>query len=107
MHDPIREHARTLASRMDPGDDRQQATARLLDYYQHAAALADALLTRHARSASPAGTTPAAVPVLASREQALAWARAERTATTGWRMSAAPRSTCCAVISARPQDGSS
>ena len=79
MHNPIREHARTLASRMDPGDDRQQATARLLDYYQHAAARADALLTRHARSASPAGTTPAAVPVLASREQALAWARAERT----------------------------
>jgi tetratricopeptide (TPR) repeat protein/transcriptional regulator with XRE-family HTH domain len=81
MHDLIREHARTLASRLDSLDDRQQATGRLLDYYQHAAARADALLTRHARSAaaSPAGTAPAAVPVLASREQALAWARAERT----------------------------
>jgi tetratricopeptide (TPR) repeat protein/transcriptional regulator with XRE-family HTH domain len=81
MHDLIREHARTLASRLDSLDDRQQATGRLLDYYQHAAARADALLTRHARSAaaSPAGTAPAAGPVLASREQALAWARAERT----------------------------
>jgi tetratricopeptide (TPR) repeat protein/transcriptional regulator with XRE-family HTH domain len=81
MHDLIREHARTLASRLDSLDDRQQATGRLLDYYQHAAARADALLTRHARSAaaSPAGIVPAAVPVLASREQALAWARAERT----------------------------
>ena len=81
MHDLIREHARTLASRLDPADDRQQATGRLLDYYQHAAARAQALLARHARGAAapPAGTVPAAVPVLASREQALAWARAERT----------------------------
>ena len=81
MHDLIREHARTLASRLDPADDRQQATGRLLDYYQHTAARADALLTRHARGAAApaAGTAPAAVPVLASREQALAWARAERT----------------------------
>ncbi len=81
MHDLIREHARALAGRLDPGDDREQATRRLLDYYQHAATRADALLARHARgaAASPAGTTPAAVPVLASREQALAWARAERT----------------------------
>ena len=81
MHDLIREHARTLASRLDSLDDRQQATGRLLDYYQHAAARARALLTRQARGAAApaAGTAPAAVPVLASREQALAWARAERT----------------------------
>jgi tetratricopeptide (TPR) repeat protein/transcriptional regulator with XRE-family HTH domain len=81
MHDLIREHARTLASRLDPGDDRLQATGRLLDYYQHAAARADALLTRQARGvpAPSAGAAPADVPVLAGREQALAWARAERT----------------------------
>ena len=81
MHDLIREHARTLASRLDPRDDREQATGRLLDYYQHAAARAQDLLARQARAAAApaAGTVPAAVPVLASREQALAWARAERT----------------------------
>ena len=80
LHDLIREHARALAGRLDPEGDRDQATARLLDYYQRAATLADALLGRRA-SAIPvpaAGPTPAAVPALADREQALAWARAER-----------------------------
>jgi tetratricopeptide (TPR) repeat protein/transcriptional regulator with XRE-family HTH domain len=81
MHDLIREHARALAGRLDPGDDRERAAGLLLDYYQHAAARADALLARQARSTSApaASTVPAAVPVLAGREQALAWARAERT----------------------------
>ena len=80
MHDLIREHARALAGRLDPDDDREQATAQLLDYYQDAAARAEALLADIARTAPApaAGTTPAAVPVLAGREQALAWARAER-----------------------------
>jgi tetratricopeptide (TPR) repeat protein/transcriptional regulator with XRE-family HTH domain len=80
MHDLIREHARALAGQVDPERDRDQAAARLLDYYQHAAALADAQLARQARpvSAPAAGTTPAAVPALADGEQALAWARAER-----------------------------
>ena len=80
MHDLIREHARALADRLDPDRDRDGATTRLLDYYQHAAARADALITRQARPAlAPAdGAIPAAVPALADREQALAWARAER-----------------------------
>ena len=80
LHDLIREHARALAGRLDSDGDRDQAIARLLDYYQHAAARADALIARQARP-GPAladGTIPAAVPVLADREQALAWARAER-----------------------------
>ena len=80
MHDLIREHARALAGRVDPDGERNQATARLLDYYQHAGALAEALLARQARTTpAPAGSPiPAAVPALADREQALAWARAER-----------------------------
>src|SRR5260370_9474877 len=77
MHDLIREHARALASRLDPGDDREQATGRLLDYYQHAAARAQALLARGVPAPAP-GTPPAAVPVLAGREQPLPLARAER-----------------------------
>ncbi len=52
----------------------------MLDYYQHTAARADALIARRARPA-PAladGAIPAAVPALAGREPAVAWARAER-----------------------------
>ena len=80
MHDLIRAHARALAGRLDPDRDRDQATGRLLDYYQHTAARADALITRQTRPgpAPATGAVPAAVPGLASREQALAWARAER-----------------------------
>ncbi len=80
MHDLIREHARALSRRLDPDDDREQATGRLLDYYQHAAARADALLARQDRPfAAPAASTPPdTFPVLAGREEALAWARAER-----------------------------
>jgi tetratricopeptide (TPR) repeat protein/transcriptional regulator with XRE-family HTH domain len=80
LHDLIREHARALADRVDQDRDRDGAIARLLDYYSYTAARADALITRQARpvGAPEDGTVPAAVPVLADREQALAWARAER-----------------------------
>jgi class 3 adenylate cyclase/tetratricopeptide (TPR) repeat protein len=80
LHDLIREHARALAERLDPDGDRDQATARLLDYYEHASARADALLALQACSspAPAARITSAAVPALADRDQALAWAQAER-----------------------------
>jgi len=80
LHDLIREHARALAGRLDADRDRDSATARLLDYYQHTATRADALIARQARPApaSADGAIPAAAPALADREQALAWARAER-----------------------------
>jgi tetratricopeptide (TPR) repeat protein/transcriptional regulator with XRE-family HTH domain len=84
MHDLIREHARTLAGRFDPADDREQATARLLDYYEHTAAAADAFISHQGNTTLAAAdgtmpaTMPAAVPALAGLEQALAWARAER-----------------------------
>jgi tetratricopeptide (TPR) repeat protein/transcriptional regulator with XRE-family HTH domain len=81
LHDLIREHARNLGDRLDPGDDRDAATDRLLDYYQHTATRANGLIARLPRPASPAaaGPAPGPGPDLASREQALAWARAERT----------------------------
>ena len=80
LHDLIREHARALAGREDPAPDRDRATTRLLDYYQHTAALADSLLTRQVRTgpAAAACARPADFPALAGQEQALAWARAER-----------------------------
>jgi tetratricopeptide (TPR) repeat protein/transcriptional regulator with XRE-family HTH domain len=84
-HDLIREHARSLAGRVDLGADRDAATARLLDYYQQAAAVADARINRRTRP-GPAPATgmpnrgkPAGVPALANQEQALAWSRSERT----------------------------
>ena len=80
MHDLIREHARALAGRVDPDRDRELATARLLDCYQHAAARAEALIARQTRPgpAAAQGAVPAVVPGLADGQQALAWARAER-----------------------------
>jgi tetratricopeptide (TPR) repeat protein/transcriptional regulator with XRE-family HTH domain len=78
LHDLLREHARSLAGRLDPDGDRDGAISRLLDHYQYAAARADALLARQTRPVSADGAVPAAVPALAGREQALAWARAER-----------------------------
>jgi tetratricopeptide (TPR) repeat protein/transcriptional regulator with XRE-family HTH domain len=80
MHDLIREHARALADRLDPDRDRQRASAGLLDYYQHTAARADALIARQTRPGPAAadGAIPTAVPDLAGSEQALAWARTER-----------------------------
>jgi len=79
MHDLIREHARALAGRAD-SDDREQATGRLLDYYQHTAARADPMLARQAgsRPVPAVRVIPAAVPPLADPREALAWARAER-----------------------------
>jgi class 3 adenylate cyclase/tetratricopeptide (TPR) repeat protein len=73
MHDLIREHARALAGRLDPDRDRDAAIARLLDYYQHVVGL-----IRQARTVPVADTIPAAVPVLADRDRAMDWIRAER-----------------------------
>jgi tetratricopeptide (TPR) repeat protein len=79
MHDLIRRYVRDRAT-ADPVLDRVQALDRLLDYYQHTAALAEARLAHRART-SPAPALPAppaALPALAGADQALAWARAER-----------------------------
>ena len=76
LHDLIREHARALARRLDPDSDREQAITRLLDYYQHTAAHAEARLARQIRPGPPP-TAPAA-PELDDEGQALAWARGER-----------------------------
>jgi len=79
LHDLIREYARTLTTRYDPADDRDQATRQLLDYYQHTAEAADRHLIRYTRPRSAAVTTaPAAAPSLPGRAAALAWMRTER-----------------------------
>jgi len=118
LHDLIREHARALADRLDPDGDRDGATTRLLDYYQHTAARADALIARQARP-GPArvdGAVSAAVPALAGQEQALAWARAERASllacldhatgpasTPGSSLSPPPSPGCCGATAPGPR----
>ncbi|HXW45693.1 MAG TPA: tetratricopeptide repeat protein [Streptosporangiaceae bacterium] len=79
FHDLVREHARTLAA-ADPAADRDAATERVLGYYQHTATLAAAVLARQTRQMTDAAaaTPPAAIPEVADRVRALAWARAER-----------------------------
>jgi len=78
MHDLIRRYARDRAA-AGPAAGRGQALERLLDYYQHTAALAEARLARQTRaSPAPALAAPAAAPNLRDSARALAWARAER-----------------------------
>jgi DNA-binding SARP family transcriptional activator len=77
MHDLIRQYARRLVAG-ESGDERERATERLLDYYQHTAQAADARLARHPRPATAAHVTaPAAAPSLPGRIQAQAWITAE------------------------------
>jgi len=80
LHDLIREHARVLAADLDPEQDRDVSIGRLLDYYQHTATAANARIVRRPNPApAAAAAAPATVRVLDDQEQALAWARAERT----------------------------
>jgi len=77
MHDLLRRYARDHAA-ADPGGE--QALSRLLDYYQHTAALAQERLARQARP-GPQPAAPGALatgPALENAGHALAWARTER-----------------------------
>jgi tetratricopeptide (TPR) repeat protein len=78
FHDLLGDYARALAT-TDPPGDQDAATDRLLDYYLHTAQIADRHLARQARTAmAPAGTPPAYIPDLSSREQAASWMETER-----------------------------
>jgi tetratricopeptide (TPR) repeat protein len=80
LHDLIREHARSKAA-ADPPAERDAALGRLLDYYQHTAAITEVLLARQSRTLAASAAVispPTAVPDLPDRAGALAWARTER-----------------------------
>jgi DNA-binding SARP family transcriptional activator/tetratricopeptide (TPR) repeat protein len=76
LHDLIRQFARALVAD-DPADARDTALDRLLDYYQHTAERADAMISRHPMPA-PATPPPAYPPALADPDAARAWLHAER-----------------------------
>jgi tetratricopeptide (TPR) repeat protein len=72
FHDLIRQHARSLAIADEA--DAQEAMARLVDYYQHAATSASDIYGGQ----EPARASHAGQPDLRSREEAAAWLDAER-----------------------------
>jgi DNA-binding SARP family transcriptional activator len=76
LHDLIRLYVRALADR-DPVLARDAALNRFMDYYQHTAARADALIARFPRLA-PAGPVPAHAPALPDADAGRTWLRAER-----------------------------
>jgi tetratricopeptide (TPR) repeat protein len=76
LHDLLRAHARTLAA-AGPAPEREAALGRLMDYYQHTAGRADALISTFPRPA-PAGPVPACAPAVPDADTGRAWLRAER-----------------------------
>ncbi|SEM39327.1 tetratricopeptide repeat protein [Streptacidiphilus jiangxiensis] len=74
MHDLVHQHARRACEQQDAAADRARALGRLLDYYVHAAAAADAAMPFLARSrAVTAGEAPQQLPDFAGKEAAFAW----------------------------------
>ena len=78
FHDLIRGYAAMCAERDEPASVRRQSIGRLLDYYLHTADQADRELYPFRRR-MPVSVTrpPAAVPALATQEEAAAWLEAE------------------------------
>jgi transcriptional regulator with XRE-family HTH domain len=77
LHDLLGQHAASMAE-TDPSADREQAVARLLDYYQHTAGRAVARLGRPPQAPLVPGPVPAVVPAFDDRGHAWAWLAAER-----------------------------
>jgi tetratricopeptide (TPR) repeat protein len=79
MHDLLRRYARDRAA-TDPPTNNRAALDRLLGYYEHAAARADARLRRQTRplADSVEGAAAYADPAAQDAGQTLAWIRAER-----------------------------
>jgi tetratricopeptide (TPR) repeat protein/transcriptional regulator with XRE-family HTH domain len=78
LHDLVHQHARRAAEQQDPPAERERALSRLLDYYVHAAAAADAAMPfQPGGRAVSAGRPPAALPTFAGKSAAFEWYAAE------------------------------
>ncbi|MQY05829.1 tetratricopeptide repeat protein [Actinomadura macrotermitis] len=74
LHDLVRQHARRAAEEQDPPAEREQALRRVLDYYVHAAAAADAAVSYLPAACRPgAGRRPAELPSFPGKHAALYW----------------------------------
>ncbi|MFF9098702.1 ATP-binding protein [Streptomyces sp. NPDC014802] len=74
LHDLVHQHARRAAAEQDPAAERERALGRVLDYYVHAAAAADAAMP-FLSPGRPAtvGPPPAALPRFTDKHAAFAW----------------------------------
>lgn len=74
MHDLVHQHARRAAAEQEPPAEQQRALGRLLDYYVHTAAAADATMPFLTRGqATPTGEPPAELPPFTDKNAAFAW----------------------------------
>ncbi|MGW7404036.1 tetratricopeptide repeat protein [Streptomyces sp. NPDC054833] len=74
LHDLVHQHARRAAAEQDSAAERERALGRVLDYYVHAAAAADAAMPflSPGRTVS-AGRPPAELPRFTDKNAAFAW----------------------------------
>ncbi|CAM5477487.1 XRE family transcriptional regulator [Streptomyces narbonensis] len=74
LHDLVHQHARRAVAEQEAASERERALHRVLDYYVHATAAADAAMPYLApgRPAS-AGAAPAALPRFADKNAAFTW----------------------------------
>ncbi|MFI1074498.1 ATP-binding protein [Streptomyces puniciscabiei] len=74
LHDLVHQHARRAAAEQDAAADRERALGRVLDYYVHAAAAADAAMPFLSPGRAPsAGHRPAELPQFRDKNTAFAW----------------------------------
>lgn len=80
LHDLVRQHARRAADEQDAPAERERALGRVLDYYVHAAAAADAVVSYLPPGAEvSAGRRPADLPEFTGKHAALLWFATEYT----------------------------
>ncbi|GGN73157.1 hypothetical protein GCM10011579_051000 [Streptomyces albiflavescens] len=80
LHDLVHQHARRATTEQDSPAERDQALGRVLDYYVHAAAAADAAMPFLSLSrAASVGPPPAELPRFTDKNAALAWFGTEYT----------------------------
>ncbi|GAA4592321.1 hypothetical protein GCM10023194_53820 [Planotetraspora phitsanulokensis] len=74
LHDLVHQHARRASAEQDSPAEREQALGRVLDYYVHAAAAADAAMPFPTPNrAASAGRPPTELPQFTDKYAALAW----------------------------------
>ncbi|MEU8123902.1 tetratricopeptide repeat protein [Spirillospora sp. NPDC049024] len=74
LHDLVRLHARRAGAEHDPPAEREKALGRVLDYYVHAAAAADAAVSYLPPVLEvSAGRPPAELPAFTGKHAALGW----------------------------------
>ncbi|MDT0446355.1 ATP-binding protein [Streptomyces johnsoniae] len=78
LHDLVHQHARRAAAEQDPAAERERALGRVLDYYVHAAAAADAAMPLLSPGRPPsAGRPPAELPRFPDKDAAFTWLTTE------------------------------